>query len=72
MPQSTFEDNQAISEGVTVEGLESQNSFEDAGEPTPTEAYLEEIQEQVEAPRTGGEEDLLVRETRSTCRHRST
>ena len=66
LPSGTSKDNQAISEGVTVD-LESQNSFEDAGEPVPTEAYLEEIREQVEAPRTEEEEEPLVRDTRSTC-----
>ena len=71
LPPRTSKDNQAISEGVTVEDLESQNSFEDAGEPVPTEAYLEEIQEQVEAPRTEEEEKLLVRDTRSTCTYPS-
>ena len=76
MPLSTSEDNQAISEGadrlegVTTEDQDSQN-FDEGEEPTPTEAYLEEIREQVEAPRTEGEEDLLVRDTRSTCTYRS-
>ena len=74
MPLSTSE---AISEDanhfedVTVEGLELQSSFDESEEPTPTEAYLEEIQEQVEAPRTEDEEDPLVRDTRSTCSHSS-
>ena len=76
MPLSNSEDNPAISEGanhlegVTTEDQDTQN-FDESEEPTPTEAYLEEIQEQVEAPRTDGEEDLLVRDTRSTCSHSS-
>ena len=76
MPLSNSEDNQAISEGanhvegVTTEDQDVQN-FDEGEEPTPTEAYLEEIQEQVEAPRTDGKEDLLVRDTRSTCSHSS-
>ena len=77
MPLSTSEDNQAISEaanrleGVTTEDQDSQN-FDEGEEPTPTEAYLEEIREQVEAPRTEDEEDPLVRDTRSTCSYSST
>ena len=80
VPLSTSEDNQAISEGanhlegVTTEDQDAQNfdegeerNFDEGEEPTPTEAYLEEIREQVEAPRTEGEQDLLVRDTRSTC-----
>ena len=65
------EETQAISEGanyfhnVTTKDHDSQ-SFEEIEEPLPTEAYLKEIREQVEAPRTEGEEDLLVRDTRST------
>ena len=65
------EETQAISEGtnyfqdVMTKDRDSQ-SFEEIEEPLPTEAYLKEIREQVEAPRTEGEEDLLVRDTRST------
>lgn len=65
------EETQAISEAtshiqdVTKDEDDSQN-IEEIEEPLPTEAYLKEIREQVEAPRTEGEEDLLVRETRST------
>lgn len=76
VPLGTSEDNQAISEGanhlegVTTEDQDSQN-FDEGEEPTPTEAYLEEIRVQVEAPRTGGEEDPLVRDTRSTCTYSS-
>ena len=47
-------------------------NFDEGEEPTPTEAYLEEIREQVEAPRTEGEQNLLVRDTRSTCTYSST
>ena len=77
VPLSTSEDNQAISEGanhlegVTTEDQDSQN-FDEGEEPTPTEAYLEEIRVQVKAPRTDGEEDPLVRDTRSTCTYSST
>ena len=77
MPLGTSDDNQAISEGanhlegVTTEDQDSQN-FDDGEEPTPTEAYLEEIQEQVEAPRTDGEEEPLMRDTRSTCTYPGT
>ena len=76
VPLSTSDDNQAISEGanhlegVTTEDQDSQN-FDEGEEPTPTEAYLEEIRVQVKAPRTGGE-DPLVRDTRSTCTYSST
>ena len=76
MPLSTSEDK-AISEGanhlegVTTENQDSQN-FDEGEEPIPTEAYLEEIQEQVEAPRTDGEEEPLMRDTRSTCSHSGT
>ena len=72
VPLGTSEDNQVISqgadhlEGVTVEGQDSQN-FEEVEEPLPLEVYQQEIQEQVEAPRNEGEQDLLVRDTRSTC-----
>ena len=72
MPLGTSEDNQAVSEGanhlegVTVEGQDSQN-IEEVEEPLPLEVYQQEIQEQVEAPRNEGEQDLLVRDTRSTC-----
>lgn len=65
------EKTQAISEGanhfqdVTTEDCDSQN-FEVFEEPLPAEAYLKKIQEQVEAPRTEGEEDLPVRDTRNT------
>ena len=50
VPLSTSEDNQLISEGAnhlegfTTEDQDSQN-FEEGEEPTPTEAYLKEIQE---------------------------
>ena len=77
VPLGTSDDNQAISEGanhlegVTTEDQNSQN-FDDGEEPTPTAAYLEEIQEQVEAPRTDGEEEPLMRDTRSTCSHSGT
>ena len=77
VPLSTSDDNKAISEGanhfegVTTENQDSQN-FDEGEEPTPTEAYLEEIQEQVEAPRTDGEEEPLMRDTRSTCSHSGT
>ena len=76
VPLSTSEDNQLISEGanhlegVTTEDQDSQN-FEEGEEPTPTEAYLEEIREQVEAPRAEEEEEPLVRDTRSTCTYQS-
>ena len=77
VPLSTSEDNQLISEGanhlegVTTEDQDSQN-FEEGEEPTPTEAYLKEIREQVEAPRAQEEEEPLVRDTRSTCTYRGT
>ena len=76
VPLSTSEDNQLISEGAnhlegfTTEDQDSQN-FEEGEEPTPTEAYLEEIREQVEAPRAEEEEEPLVRDTRSTCTYQS-
>jgi len=66
------EETQAISEAgnhiqdVTTKDEDDYQNIEEIKEPTPTEAYLKEIREQVEAPRTEGEEDLLVRETRST------
>ena len=84
VPLSNSEDSPAISEGanhlegVTTEDQDTQNfdegeerNFDEGEEPTPTEAYLEEIREQVEAPRTDGEEDPLVRDTRSTCSYPS-
>ena len=77
MPLSTSEEQsketQTISEGgeITMEDQDSQN-FDESEEPTPTDAYLKEIQEQVEAPRTEGEEGLLVRDTRSTCTYPGT
>ena len=77
VPLSTSEDNQLISEGahhpegVTTEDQDSQN-FEEGEEPTPTEAYLKEIREQVEAPRTEEEEEPLERDTRSTCTYPGT
>ena len=58
-------------EGVTTEDQDSQN-FDEGEEPTPTEAYLEEIQEQVEAPRTEDGEEPLMRDTRSTCTYSGT
>ena len=77
VPLSTSEDNQAISEGadhlegVTVEGQDSQN-IEEVEEPLPVEVYQQEIQEQVKAPRNEGEQDLVVRDTRSTCSNSGT
>ena len=81
VPLSTSEEQsketQTISEGanelgeITMEDQDSQN-FDESEEPTPTDAYLEEIKEQVEAPRTEGEQGLLVRDTRSTCTYPGT
>ena len=70
-------ETQTISEGanllggITTEDQDAQN-FDEGEEPTPTEAYLEEIQEQVEAPRTEDEEEPLMRDTRSTCTYSGT
>ena len=81
VPLSTSEEQsketQTISEGanelgeITMEDQDSQN-FHKSEEPTLTDAYLEEIQEQVEAPQTEEEEGLLVRDTRSTCTYPGT
>ena len=82
LPPSTYEDNKAFSDGATdllkdaeeqvfLEDAEEPVFLEDAEEPEPTDAYLEEVREQVEAPRAQEEEEPLVRDTRSTCRYRS-
>ena len=78
MPLSTSEEQSKDTqtganhlEGVTTEDQDTQN-FDEGEEPIPTEAYLEEIQEQVEAPRTDGEEEPLMRDTRSTCTYPGT
>ena len=79
---STYEDNKAFSDGATdllkdaeeqvfLEDAEEPVFLEDAEEPEPTDAYLEEVREQVGAPRAQEEEEPLVRDTRSTCRYRS-
>ena len=58
-------------EPVFLEDAEEPVFLEDAEEPEPTDAYLEEVREQVEAPRAQEEEEPLVRDTRSTCRYSS-
>ena len=58
-------------EPVFLEDAEEPVFLEDAEEPEPTQAYLDEIREQVGAPRAQEEEKPLARDTRSTCRYSS-
>jgi len=69
-PLHSSEDTQVPDEGAKPEGsimLEGQGAedYVEVGE--PSEFYLQEVQEQVEAQRTAEEETQTERDTRSTC-----
>jgi len=69
-PLQSSEDTQVLNEGAKPEGsimLESQGveDYIEVGE--PSEFYLQEVREQVEAQRTAEEETQTERDTRSTC-----
>jgi len=69
-PLHSSEDAQVLDESAKSEGsimLEGQGAedYVEVGE--PSEFYLQEVREQVEAQRTAEEETQTERDTRSTC-----